>query len=58
MQLIVLIVVFREHPCQVCKDTHAPELIRRSAHTFVSYVSRELTQLGDLRYVQVFMCLY
>ena len=58
MQLMVLIVVFREHPCQVCKDAHAPELIRRPVHTFVSSVSRELTQLCNLRYVHVFMCLY
>ena len=36
MQLMVLIVVFREHPSQVCKDAHAPELIRRPVHTFVS----------------------
>ena len=52
MQLMVLIFVFREHPC------HDPELIRRPAHTSVSSVSREPTQLCNLRYVRVFICLY
>ncbi len=37
---------------------HAPELIRRSAHTFVSSESREHTQLCSLNYVHVFICLY
>ena len=62
MQLMVLIFVFREHPCQVCKVTHTPKLIRRPAHTFVSSVSREHTQLCKvglrLRYVHLFISLY
>ena len=37
---------------------HAPELIRRPAHAFVSSVSREPTQLCNLRYVHVFIRLY
>ena len=40
------------------KDTHDPELIRSKAHTFVSSLSREHTQLCNLRYVHVFICLY
>ena len=36
MQLMVLIVVFRENPCQVYKGLHAPELIRRPTHICLS----------------------
>ena len=44
IQLMVLLFVFREHPSQVCKGTHAPELISRPVNTFVDYVSRGHTQ--------------
>ena len=45
---MVLLLVFREHPCQVCKGTHAPELISHPVNTFVNSVSREHTQLCNL----------
>ena len=49
IQLMVLHFVFREHPCQVCTGTHAPELSSRPVSTFVDSVSREHTQLCNLR---------
>ena len=41
-----------------CKGTHAPELISRPVNTFVVSLSREHTQVCNLRYVHVFICLY
>ena len=58
IQLMVLLFVFREHHCQVCKVTHAPELISRPVNTFVVSVSREHTQLCNLQLCHVFVCLY
>ena len=50
---IMFFFVFREHPCQVCRGTHAPELIRRPVNTFVNYVFIEHTQLCNLRYIRL-----
>ena len=61
IQHMALLFVFREHPCQVCKGTHASELtivVQLIGPTFVNSVSREHTQLCNLRYVHVFICLY
>ena len=57
IQLTVLLFVFRERPCQVRKGTHAPELISRPVNTSVNYASGEHTQLCNLRYVHVLICL-
>ena len=50
IQLMVLILCSESTPLKFVRaHTHAPELIRRPGHMFVSSVSREQTQLCNLR---------